>query len=135
MAPLPWCADMMPCYGNLCTQPESFWACILYVLTYNCSVMEIRETIIFTEWMKRLRDIRARQRIVSRIQRLAIGNLGDVKPVGEGISELRVDYGPGYRIYFVQQGNQLVILLCGGDKKTQDSDIKKAKAMAHRLEL
>jgi putative addiction module killer protein len=72
-------------------------------------------------------------RIAARIRRLELGNLGDVKPVGEGVSELRIDYGPGYRIYFVQQGNTLVILLCGGDKRTQNKDIRTAKQMAKEL--
>lgn len=80
-------------------------------------------------WLKRLRDQKAIARIQVRIDRLALGNPGDVKPVGEGISELRVDYGPGYRIYFSQRGSILVILLCGGDKKTQDADIAKAKLL------
>jgi putative addiction module killer protein len=72
-------------------------------------------------------------RIAARIRRLELGNLGDVKPVGEGVSELRIDYGPGYRIYFVQQGNTLVILLCGGDKRTQNKDIRTAKQMAKEV--
>jgi putative addiction module killer protein len=80
-----------------------------------------------------LKDTNAIARIVARIRRLELGNLGDVKPVGEGISELRIDYGPGYRIYFVQQGNTVVILLCGGDKRTQNKDIRTAKQMAKEV--
>ncbi len=80
-------------------------------------------------WLKRLRDLKAIARIQVRIDRLALGNPGDVKPVGEGISELRIDYGPGYRIYFSQRGSIFVILLCGGDKKTQDADIAKANLL------
>ena len=78
----------------------------------------------------RLKDERARARIASRLDRLAFGNAGDVKPVGQGVSELRIDYGPGYRVYFRQQGNTIIILLCGGHKKTQTEDIKKAKRLA-----
>ena len=90
----------------------------------------IRETDDFTEWMDNLRDSHAKVRILRRIDRLAKGNAGDVKPVGEGISEMRVDYGPGYRVYFVQRGAVLIVLLCGGDKRTQDRDIKMAKVLA-----
>ena len=84
--------------------------------------------------MARLRDHRARAKIAARIDRLAHGNPGDVEPVGEGVSELRVHYGPGYRVYFVRRGNALIILLCGGDKATQAKDIKSAKALAVNLE-
>ena len=84
-------------------------------------------------WRKNLRDSRARARIASRIDRLSAGNPGDAKPVGEGVSELRVDYGPGYRVYFVRRGNQIVILLCGGDKSSQDGDIARAKSLAREF--
>ena len=90
----------------------------------------IRETDEFAEWMKGLHDRQARVRILRRVVRLATGNPGDVKPVGEGVSELRIDHGPGYRVYFVQRGTVLILLLCGGDKKTQERDIKKAKSLA-----
>ncbi len=90
----------------------------------------IRETDEFAEWMEGLRDRQARVRILRRVVRLATGNPGDVKPVGEGVSELRIDHGPGYRVYFVQRGTVLILLLCGGDKKTQERDIKKAKSLA-----
>ncbi len=80
-----------------------------------------------------LKDANAVARIAARIRRLELGNLGDVKPVGEGVSELRIDYGPGYRIYFIQQGNTVVILLCGGDKRTQNKDIRTAKRMAKEV--
>jgi putative addiction module killer protein len=76
-----------------------------------------------------LRDERARARIDVRIKRLALGNAGDVKPVGEGVSELRIDYGPGYRVYFAQRGSEIVLLLCGGDKRTQDRDIREAQSL------
>ena len=92
--------------------------------------MEIRQTELFARWLVGLRDRRARMRITARIRRLSLGNFGDVKPVGGGISEMRVDYGPGYRVYFVQRGETLVILLAGGDKRTQGRDIARARELA-----
>ena len=93
--------------------------------------MEIRQTEVFARWFDGLRDQRARMRITARIRRLSIGNFGDVKLVGGGISEMRIDYGPGYRIYFfVQRGEALVILLAGGDKSTQSRDIARARELA-----
>ncbi|WP_349237828.1 type II toxin-antitoxin system RelE/ParE family toxin [Xanthobacter autotrophicus] len=83
-------------------------------------MIEVRQTDEFSAWIKALRDANARARIVNRMRRLAAGNPGDVKPVGSGVSEMRIDYGPGYRVYFVQRGDVLVILLCGGDKRTQE---------------
>jgi len=97
-------------------------------------MVEIRETEVFSKWLSGLRDSVARARIAARIRRLALGNPGDVRPVGEGVSELRVDHGPGYRVYFVQRGTVLVVLLCGGDKRTQGRDIRTAKTMATELE-
>lgn len=85
---------------------------------------------MFSEWLRNLRDLRAAGRINARIDRLAVGHLGDVRPVGEGVSEFRIDYGPGYRIYFVRRGEAIYLLLCGGDKSTQERDIKKAQRMA-----
>jgi putative addiction module killer protein len=96
-------------------------------------MIEIRQTELYSRWYKSLRDRQARARIDVRIRRLSLGNPGDVKPVGEGLSELRIDYGPGYRIYFVQRGQKLVILLAGGDKHTQDRDIKMALELAREL--
>jgi putative addiction module killer protein len=96
-------------------------------------VIEIRKTDIFEQWLLRLRDPQAVARINARIRRIELGNPGDVKPVGEGISELRIDYGPGYRIYFVRHGKELVILLAGGDKRTQARDIDKAIQLARML--
>ena len=93
-------------------------------------MIEIRETEMFSTWLRSLRDSTARARIAARIQRLAFGNPGDVRPVGEGVSELRVHFGPGYRVYYVQRGVVLVVLLCGGDKDTQDKDIEMAKNLA-----
>ena len=97
-------------------------------------MIEVRRTRIFSEWLTGLRDRNARARIQIRIDRLALGNPGDVKPVGEGVSELRIAVGPGYRVYFVQRGEVLVILLCGGDKSSQSRDITSAKALAQQLE-
>lgn len=96
-------------------------------------MIEVRKTEAFLAWVDGLKDIRARARIQVRIDRLGLGNAGDVRPVGAGISEMRIDYGPGYRVYFVQRGKLLVILLCGGDKSTQARDILQAKALASQL--
>jgi putative addiction module killer protein len=95
-------------------------------------VVELVQSEEFERWIVQLRDIRAQLRIRARIERLALGNPGDVKPVGEGISEMRVDYGPGYRVYYLRRGEVLIVLLCGGDKATQDKDIKQAKTIAQR---
>jgi putative addiction module killer protein len=99
-------------------------------MRYNTIMVEIRQTDTYTDWFADLRDRQARARIDIRIRRLSLGNPGDVKPVGEGVSELRIDYGPGYRVYFVQRGKTLVVLLAGGNKRTQDSDIKTALELA-----
>lgn len=96
-------------------------------------MIEVRQTETFSQWFDSLRDRQARARINVRIRRLSLGNFGDAKPVGEGVSELRVDFGPGYRVYFVQHGLTLVILLAGGDKRTQDRDIRKAQKLAKEL--
>lgn len=94
---------------------------------------EIRKTEVFINWLDSLADIRARARILVRIERLVSGNPGDVEPVGEGVSELRIDYGPGYRVYYKQHGQSLIILLAGGDKHTQAKDIKTALRLARNL--
>lgn len=94
---------------------------------------EIRKTDTYAQWLDGLRDIHARARVLARVERLAVGNPGDVKPVGEGVSELRIDYGPGYRVYFTMCGRTIIILLAGGDKRTQTSDIKTALRMARNL--
>jgi putative addiction module killer protein len=91
---------------------------------------EIRETETYKKWFAALRDNRAKYRILIRIERLAIGNSGDTKPAGEGISEMRIDYGPGYRVYYKDSGKEIILLLCGGDKSTQDRDIQNAKQLA-----
>ncbi|NTE87153.1 type II toxin-antitoxin system RelE/ParE family toxin [Agrobacterium rubi] len=93
----------------------------------------IRETEEFADWLAGLRDVQARARIARRLYRLADGNPGDVKPVGESVSELRIDYGPGYRVYFIQDGKVVIVLLCGGDKSSQRRDIAKAKKLAKAL--
>ncbi len=94
---------------------------------------EIRETTVFSDWLSSLRDAQARTRVQARILRLRLGNPGDVKPVGEGVSELRVNYGPGYRVYYVKRGPMLIVLLAGGAKSTQDKDIKTALSLARML--
>jgi len=96
-------------------------------------MIEIRQTETFSKWLRGLRDLQARARIQMRIDRLQLGLTGDVKPVGEGVSELRIDCGPGYRVYFVKQGRTLIILLAGGDKRTQSADIKTALKLARDL--
>jgi putative addiction module killer protein len=96
-------------------------------------VIEVRRTAEFADWLEALRDAQAKARIVARIARLRAGNFGDAKRLGGHVSELRVDYGPGYRLYFTMRGNTVVILLCGGDKSTQKADIAKALRMAEEV--
>jgi putative addiction module killer protein len=93
-------------------------------------MLEVLQSATFESWFKGLRDIQARARITARIRRLALGNPGDVKPVGAGVSEMRVDYGPGYRVYYLQRGDVIAVLLCGGDKRTQQADIRRALEIA-----
>lgn len=97
-------------------------------------MIEVRQTEHYSKWFDKLKDRVARARIDIRIRRLSLGNPGDVKSVGHGLSELRIDYGPGYRVYFTRRGTQLIILLAGGDKTTQASDIKKALKLAQEIE-
>jgi len=97
-------------------------------------MIEIRKTDIFVKWLGSLKDRRAKARVLARIDRLEMGYFGDVRPVGEGVSELRIFYGPGYRVYFIRRQSVLVILLSGGDKQTQQMDIAKAKKIAKQLE-
>ena len=94
----------------------------------------IKRTDEFSSWLRDLRDIRARAKVLARIDRLSLGNPGDVAPVGDGISEMRIHYGPGYRVYYVQRGEEIVVLVCGGDKSSQVSDIRAAKKLASELE-
>ena len=96
-------------------------------------MLELRKTEEYAKWLNNMRDIRARARVQARVERLAAGNPGDVSPVGEGVSELRIDYGPGYRVYFKKQGKTSVVLLTGGDKRTQAGDIKRALQLAENL--
>ena len=98
-------------------------------------MIQVRQTPVFRQWLDDLADQRAASRIAQRIVRLQAGLFGDSKPVGGGVSELRVDYGPGYRVYFVQRGQVLIILLCGGDKRSQRRDIVRAKTLAAELEV
>ena len=95
--------------------------------------MEIRETETFSNWLRGLKDVVGRAKIQVRIDRLRRGNPGDVRPVGDGVSEMRIDFGPGYRVYFVGRGALLIVLLAGGTKGTQDKDIVRARAMARAL--
>lgn len=97
-------------------------------------MIEIRRTAFFDIWLNGMRDIAGKARIIKRLERAQQGNLGDIAPVGEGVMEMRPFFGPGYRIYFVQRGDTLVILLCGGDKSSQPNDIERAKAMAKEIE-
>ena len=96
-------------------------------------MIEIRKTEVFGRWLDGLRDIRARARVQARIERLASGHIGDAKAVGEGVGELRLDYGPGYRVYFIRRGATVVVLLTGGDKRTQAADIRRAIRLAQNL--
>jgi putative addiction module killer protein len=105
----------------------------LYPAGYSRVMLEIRKTEIFVNWLDSLRDGQSRARVLVRIERLIAGNPGDVKPVGEGVSELRINYGPGYRVYYKQQGQTVVILLAGGDKRTQSQDIQIALQLARTL--
>lgn len=100
---------------------------------YTLSMIEIRKTEHFANWLDNLRDIQAKARVLVRVERLASGNAGDVKPVGEGVSEMRISYGPGYRVYFIQRGSELIVLLAGGDKSSQSRDIKTAISLAQNL--
>jgi putative addiction module killer protein len=98
-------------------------------------MLEVYKTEEFDRWFKKLKDRNAKARIQARIDRIELGHFGDVEPVGEGVSELRIFYGPGYRVYFTKQSSVVVILLTGGDKSTQDRDIKKALELARQLEI
>ena len=96
-------------------------------------MIELRKTAVFARWLDELRDLRARARVQARLDRLAEGNPGDVKPVGEGVSELRINYGPGYRVYFKARGRTVIILLAGGNKRTQAGDVRSALRLARGL--
>jgi putative addiction module killer protein len=96
-------------------------------------MIEVRQTEAFSDWLSSLKDVRAKARIAERVRRMALGNFGDAKSVGQGVSELRIDYGPGYRAYFVRRDEVVVLLLCGGDKSTQQRDVRRAHAMAKEV--
>ena len=96
-------------------------------------MLEVRKTETYAHWIDNLRNLQARARVQVRIERLAAGNPGDVRPVGEGVSELRIDYGPGYRVYFAKRGREIVLLLAGGDKTTQSADINIALRLSRNL--
>ena len=102
-------------------------------MAYNELTVEVRQTEIYARWFQRLRDRQAKVRIDSRIRRLSLGNPGDVRPVGEGVSEIRIDSGPGYRVYFVRRSQALIVLLAGGDKSSQQADIRRALELARGL--
>ena len=106
----------------------------MYSIRYICMMIEIRETATFADFIEDLADERAQAKISARIERLAAGNAGDVAAVGEDVSEMRIHYGPGYRVYFASRGKTFIVLLCGGDKATQSKDIKTAKLLARDLE-
>lgn len=97
-------------------------------------MIEVRQTAEYAQWFTSLRDRLAKTRIDIRVRRLSLGNPGDVKPVGEGVNELRIDHGPGYRVYFVERASVLIVLPAGGDKSTQDKDFRKARTLARNLE-
>jgi putative addiction module killer protein len=102
----------------------------VYFVEYSSRMFTVRRTAMFDDWLRRLGDRRAMGRITSRILRAEDGNLGDTKSVGDGVNEMRIDYGPGYRLYFIREGQMIIVLLCGGDKSTQPGDISEAKRLA-----
>jgi putative addiction module killer protein len=105
----------------------------LYPMGYNKIVKQIRQTEVYTKWFGRLKHRQARARVLARIRRLSLGNPGDVAPVGEGVLEMRIHYGPGYRVYYVDRGQTLIVLLAGGDKRSQKRDIRRAIELAKEL--
>ena len=105
----------------------------MYRMGYNQPEIEIRETEVYALWFRKLRDREGRARILARIRRLSLGNPGDVAPVGEGVLEMRIDHGPGYRVYYVERGKTIVVLLAGGDKHSQKRDIERAIALSREL--
>ena len=124
----------MPCTGaDIIAMSRSRDSHCSILWTTIGEMVEVRQTEVYARWFRRLRDRQARVRIDSRIRRLSLGNPGDVRPVGEGVSEIRIDYGPGYRVYFVELGQALIILLAGGDKDSQERDIQRALALARGL--
>ena len=106
----------------------------MYPRGYNALVYQLRRTDVFDDWLLDLRDVRAKARILARLESARLGNLGDVRSVGDGVSEMRVDVGAGYRVYFTRRQRVVIILLCGGDKSSQTRDIARAKQMVHEIE-
>lgn len=104
-------------------------------MVYSVLMFEVKRTDAFDAWLKALKDSKGRTKILARIDRLVNGNAGDVAPIGEGLSELRINFGPGYRVYYARAGMTLYLLLCGGDKGSQDADIKNARAMWKKLNI
>jgi putative addiction module killer protein len=102
-------------------------------MVYDITINQFIATDVYTEWFSSLRDVQAKARINARLRRAELGNFGDCEPVGEGVSEMRIHYGPGYRVYWVKRGNEIFILLAGGDKSTQAIDIKNALQLARKL--
>jgi putative addiction module killer protein len=96
-------------------------------------MVEVRQTVEFSSWLRRLKDADAVARIVARIRRMELGNPGDARSVGKSVMEMRIDYGPGYRVYYVHRGAEIVILLCAGDKRTQSQNIRRAQELAEKL--
>lgn len=112
--------------------PENESSTLPHGVSYNRQVIEVVQTDEFESWLKRLKDARGKARILRRLDRLAQGNPGDVRPIGKGLSELRVDVGPGYRVYYLRDRERLILLLCGGDKSTQQKDISNAHELAEQ---
>jgi putative addiction module killer protein len=102
-------------------------------MDYTNAMYEIQKTTVFAGWFRKLRDLSARQFIAARLRRLELGNLGDVRPVGDGVSELRIHFGPGYRVYLKKSGTTIIVLLCAGDKATQAVDIRTALRLAQHF--
>ena len=133
--PFLWCCSQVQVEFDRIAHPKSgFVFALPYPVGYYCVMVDIRQTDEYANWFDGLRDRAVKSRILVRIRRVALGKFGDVKPVGEGISELRIDHGPGYRVYMTQQGDTLVILLAGGDKSSQSRDIERAKRLARELQ-
>ena len=119
--------------NSLAAQADKGAGCASVSLKIHSTMLEIRETPAYAAWFSALRDRTAKARIDIRIRRLSLGNSGDIRPIGEGLSELRIHYGPGYRIYLTKRGDTYVILLAGGDKSSQAQDIRLAKDLAQNL--
>ena len=118
------------CFSAACIRPLTS----MYTTVYTPPMFEVIESPTFQTWMSELRDSKARDRIAARITRVSLGALGDWKATQGAVSELRIDYGPGYRLYFTRRGRTVILLLCGGDKRTQSADIKRALKMVEELE-